>query len=139
MELSPPGNVDKNILRKHTKRVRVAFEQIQKADEALLRIKINSMLRTGQAIAEASIHGRPASNRDDVRIILNNIMINVVALETPKLVQQEFHGLVCDLSARGSCLGVPEYVKLQKGGEVLLTLSFLDPPLKLKGTVLGAR
>lgn len=118
--------------------IAIKFEKMADADETALRAFLTRELAQRQATYDEPDTAEK-KRRETFRVKLSNVRIKVITEATPKVPQQELVVLLDDISAGGCCIGVPQTTPLSKGGTIYLTLDFCQPPLSLRGTVLGLR
>jgi hypothetical protein len=120
------------------KMIAIKFEKMSDADETTLRGFLTRELTQRQAKYDEP-DNEVKKRRESFRVKLHNVKIKIITEATPKVPQQELEVLLDDLSAGGCCVGLPPTIPVSKGGTVYLTLHFCQPPVSLRGTILGLR
>ena len=121
-----------------TKKIAVKFESLSVADEANLRGFIQRELVQRKVAIDAADTAEKM-RREVFRVVLNQMKIKVVTEATEKVPQSELEVSLEDLSVGGCCIGVAQNQPIVKGVTIYLTLHFCQPPLSVRGTVLGLR
>jgi hypothetical protein len=120
------------------KMIAIKFEKMSDADETTLRGFLTRELTQRQAKYDEP-DNEVKKRRESFRVKLHNVKIKIITEATPKVPQQELEVLLDDLSAGGCCIGLPPTIPVSKGGTVYLTLHFCQPPVSLRGTILGLK
>ena len=120
------------------KMIAIKFEKMSDADETTLLGFLTRELTQRQAKYDEP-DNEVKKRRESFRVKLHNVKIKIITEATPKVPQQEIEVLLDDLSAGGCCVGLPPTIPVSKGGTVYLTLHFCQPPVSLRGTILGLR
>lgn len=120
------------------KMIAIKFEKMSDADETTLRGFLTRELTQRQAKYDEP-DNEVKKRRESFRVKLHNVKIKIITEATPKVPQQELEVLLDDLSAGGCCIGLPPTIPVSKGGTIYLTLHFCQPPVSLRGTILGLK
>lgn len=120
------------------KMIAIRFEPMSDADQTTLLGFLTRELTQRQARYDEP-DNEVKKRRESFRVKLQNVKIKIITEATPKVPQQELEVLLDDLSAGGCCVGLPPAIPVSKGGTVYLTLHFCQPPVSLRGTILGLR
>lgn len=120
------------------KMIAIKFDKMSDADETTLRGFLTRELTQRQAKYDEP-DNEVKKRRESFRVKLNNVKIKIITEATPKVPQQELEVLLDDLSAGGCCVALPQAIPVSKGGTVYLTLHFCQPPVSLRGTILGLK
>ena len=118
--------------------VAVKFLRLSDGDETILRAFINRELAQ-KTITFDDANTEDKKKREAFRVRFRGVKIKGVTEATQKLPQQDIEVLLEDLSVGGCCIGLPKSLPIAKGGTIYLTLHFCQPPLSVRGTVLGLR
>lgn len=120
------------------KSLRIKFIEMHESDEQIIRKYINTQVMSKQHPLDADGGGHtPKAQREDVRLIINDLAIEVHTHETDKLPEQTFKGLVTDLSAGGMCLSIDPDIYISKNSVADLHLDFIKEKFTVKGIILG--
>jgi len=120
------------------KMIAIKFDKMSDADETTLRGFLTHELTQRQAKYDEP-DNEVKKRRESFRVKLHNVKIKIITEATPKVPQQELEVLLDDLSAGGCCVALSPTIPVSKGGTVYLTLHFCQPPVSLRGTILGLK
>ena len=125
-------------MSKERKFIAVKFARLSDADETNIRGFITREL-TQKNLTVDEPTTLDKKKREVFRVRFRNAKVKVVTEATQKVPQLELEVLLEDLSVGGCCISIPADQSVAKGGTIYLTLHFCQPPISVRGEILGLR
>ncbi len=123
---------------KDRKFIAVKFARLSDADETNIRGFITREL-TQKNVTVDDPDTFEKQKREVFRVRFRDTKVKVVTEATQKVPQLEMEVLLEDLSVGGCCISLPASQSVAKGGTIYMTLHFCQPPVSVRGEILGLR
>ena len=129
---------DDAIDKKLGKEIRIQFVDLEPEAEQTIRAYLKEGIVSGTLKADDHSNTIFAkSQREYVRVFLENCVITMRTPKSEKLESQEISCRILNISQGGLSIQVEENTKLAKNSVAEFSLDFLEPALVVQGRILG--